>query len=849
MSAAPIRFNPMVSWVASGKSTATATENAVDLLNRFRSNRPDILVIRENFLKAYDNAFASTGDLHRSFAAAKSSVSELKLKLPAVMWSGQFSRRSKDGLDLHSGLLVADLDELQPDVLKKARGQLTQDPHVWGLFTSPTGSGLKVVFRVPADADRHGDSFRAVLAHVLQVCGLDIDKSGKDVARLCFITYDPEAYLNESAVELEPAAPTRPTPRALPASSGGGSRKDIACAQLGPIEWEDDHSGFCHCPGIDLHTSGNARKDCRVMLDEAPTVHCVHSSCRGAVEQANLALRSAIGKAEFRPQGGRGSTVPPPAAGPAEGDLVKRFGAPFFTDEKGTLTSLNESYWAGDYARENVILFEPDEKQFYRYDPSTGIYSLESCDAIKDAVSTRLLHASRSMGGASALERKRTANTLANIVQHLKGQAECRGAFVRNENRIHVSNGVIVFNGNRFDLLPFSPNFRARNASPITYNPDAECDRFLNELVRPAVHPEDVELIQKFFGMALLGDNRLQRILILDGEGGRGKSQLANVLQLLVGMPNVTQLRTRHLGDRFETFRFRTKTLLVGADVEPDFLSTRGAAVLKQLVGGDWIDAEQKGGTGSFQMQGRFNVLIVSNARLRVSLEGDASAWRRRLTIVRYEGPSPRVKVPDFGRVLINAEGSGILNWALEGARLLLAEAPDAGGDLRLTQRQNAVVDSLLAESESLKHFIIDRVTRAPGRDVTGNELLEAYAAYCPERGWRALPVTQFHGSVEALMLELFGVGKRNDVKRQGKSQRGFGGVAIISDGSDGSDGSNQVEQEPAAWGESDFSDGSDGVNEVEQELTAGEIEFTDGSDGLKISTRVKGGGWGDMCV
>jgi hypothetical protein len=38
--------------------------------------------------------------------------------------------------------------------------------------------------------------------------------------------------------------------------------------------------------------------------------------------------------------------------------------------------------------------------------------------------------------------------------------------------------------------------------------------------------------------------------------------------------------------------------------------------VLKGLVGGDWFDAEQKGGTGSFQLQGTFNVMITSNARL-----------------------------------------------------------------------------------------------------------------------------------------------------------------------------------------------------------------------------------------
>ena len=157
----------------------------------------------------------------------------------------------------------------------------------------------------------------------------------------------------------------------------------------------------------------------------------------------------------------------------------------------------------------------------------------------------------------------------------------------------------------------------------------ARCDRFLNELVRPAVHPEDVELLQKFAGMFLLGYNRAQRLLILDGEAGRGKTQFANAMQGLVGMANVTQLRTKHLAERFELYRYIKRTLLVGVDVEADFLSTKGAAVLKGLVGGDWFDAEQKGGTGSFQLQGMFNALITSNARLHVRLQGDVGACAR----------------------------------------------------------------------------------------------------------------------------------------------------------------------------------------------------------------------------
>jgi phage/plasmid-associated DNA primase len=292
------------------------------------------------------------------------------------------------------------------------------------------------------------------------------------------------------------------------------------------------------------------------------------------------------------------------------------------------------------------------------------------------------------------------------------------------------------------------------------------------------MHKDNVVLVQKYFGQCLLGNNLIQRILILDGLSERGKTQLANAFQAVVGRANCTQLRTEWLADRFETFRFLKKTLLVGVDVAPDFLSTRGAAVLKGLVGGDWFDAEQKNGTGLFPFQGNFCALVTSNTRLRVRLCGDVGAWRRRLLIVRYEAPPPKKKIPDFGELLAREEGSGILNFAIAGLSMLLKDI-DEIGDIVLTERQRTIVDNLLAESDSLRLFLQEAVAKAEGADVSVNEIVEAYAAFCPEKGWNPLPITEIHRSLEGLMLELFRVTKSHSVKRDDKCVRGFFGVAL----------------------------------------------------------------------
>src|SRR5262249_19196113 len=53
------------------------------------------------------------------------------------------------------------------------------------------------------------------------------------------------------------------------------------------------------CPGKHLHTTGDSERDCAVDLDNVPTAHCFHNSCRGIVDRVNHALRSRIGKAEY----------------------------------------------------------------------------------------------------------------------------------------------------------------------------------------------------------------------------------------------------------------------------------------------------------------------------------------------------------------------------------------------------------------------------------------------------------------------------------------------------------------------------------------------------------------------
>jgi len=461
--------------------------------------------------------------------------------------------------------------------------------------------------------------------------------------------------------------------------------------------------------------------------------------------------------------------------------LAREYGQPFYTNKEGKVTGINERYWAALYARENRVLYDAEEKAFYHYDGDAGLWQVTTPECIRETISGRILEVSRE-SKQFTLEIQITQSRLNAVVSALKGIVEKRGVFKAKQPFIHVANGVIRFTDDGdIQFGGFTPEDYSRNQSPFAFDPVAACPRFLEELIYPAVAPEDADLIQRWAGLALYGYNLPQRFLILDGTPNGGKGTLVRILQALVGVENTYQLRTECLHERFETFRYRRKTLLIGPDVRGDFLMHKGASMLKVLVGGDPISAEGKGLNGDFPMFGTFNIVVTCNSRLRVRLEDDAGAWRRRLLVVRYEKPPPAKRILDFDRLLLRAEGSGILRWAMAGFVKLQEEFRERG-DFVLTEAQRRRIDSLLAESDSLRLFVKARVGRDEYGDVTSAELHQSYAEFCADMGWTALPTAVVERNLPDIMLEEFHVTRAHSIERDGrKSNRGWRKVRLTT--------------------------------------------------------------------
>src|SRR5690606_18282969 len=114
-------------------------------------------------------------------------------------------------LKKHSGLICVDLDPYKkqnnelvlsnPRLLEEfdlVKDELIQIDWVCAVFISPSGTGYKVVIKIPEK--HHDEAFEQLKKFFADEMSLELDKGVRDIARACFLSWDPELYYNPSSV-------------------------------------------------------------------------------------------------------------------------------------------------------------------------------------------------------------------------------------------------------------------------------------------------------------------------------------------------------------------------------------------------------------------------------------------------------------------------------------------------------------------------------------------------------------------------------------------------------------------------------------------------------------------------
>lgn len=139
--------------------------------------------------------------LRKSLAESKMEAYErAKKSLPAFTPSASFKGgRKLEFVTAYTQIVVLDIDKLTKEQLNTAKQLSKETPYTYAAFVSPSGNGLKIFVRVNSSKENHKEAFITLQKFYEEFLSLSIDKSGKDVTRLCFVSYDTDLYLNENA--------------------------------------------------------------------------------------------------------------------------------------------------------------------------------------------------------------------------------------------------------------------------------------------------------------------------------------------------------------------------------------------------------------------------------------------------------------------------------------------------------------------------------------------------------------------------------------------------------------------------------------------------------------------------
>ena len=380
---------------------------------------------------------------------------------------------------------------------------------------------------------------------------------------------------------------------------------------------------------------------------------------------------------------------------------------------------------------------------------------------------------------------------ISNILEVMKLEAQMED-FPPEQDRIHLSNGTLLLDGTFTEGRPQI----VRNRLPVAYRPDAPEPvlwlRFLEELL----YPEDIPTLQEFIGYCLIPSNKGQRMMVIKGNGGEGKSQIGAVLGCIFG----SNMKDGSIGkiseNRFARADLEHILLCVDDDMRMEAL--RQTNYVKSIVTAQGkMDLERKG-KQSYQGWMFARLLAFSNGDLQALYDRSDGFYRRQLVLTTKEKPAGRVDDPDLAEKL-KAEVEGIFLWAFAGLRRLAAnnfkftESARIQENREMVKRDNNNIFDFL-ESDGYIRLKADT-------SISSRDLYAIYRMWCEENSLVPLKARSFSDAVVANANKYNLEHCNNVTNLAGRRVWGFMGIeAVTRPDINGFCGESQRTYVPDGW-------------------------------------------------
>lgn len=308
-----------------------------------------------------------------------------------------------------------------------------------------------------------------------------------------------------------------------------------------------------------------------------------------------------------------------------------------------------------------------------------------------------------------------------------------------NREFITLTNGIFdleaAFRGELECLRPLTPNWFSPISLTFPFDVNADCPRwraFLDQMLQG--DRQLIQLLQLWFGYCLVPDVSLQKALLLVGDGSNGKSIILHMLVALLGLGNVSAVQLENFGERFAL----APTVGKLANVIPEVgeLDKVAEGVLKGFVVGDLLTIDRKN-RAPLQTHPTARLVLATNRLPRFTDRTDG-IWRR-LIVIPFDVQIPITQQDPHLKTKLEAELSGVFNWALIGLYML-----------RQAQRfpETAAGAAALAEyrleCNPTAQFFQEHVVADNAQQIECSKLYGFYRWWMNEQGYRPLGSGQF---------------------------------------------------------------------------------------------------------
>lgn len=360
---------------------------------------------------------------------------------------------------------------------------------------------------------------------------------------------------------------------------------------------------------------------------------------------------------------------------------------------------------------------------------------------------------------------------ITNILEVMKLAAHVEG-FPPEADRIHLANGTLKLDGSFTEGRPVI----VRSRLPVDYRPDAPKPVRWFSFLDGLLYAEDIPTLQEFIGYCLIPSNKGQRMMVIKGNGGEGKSQIGAVLGSIFGCNMKDGSIGKISENRFARADLEHILLCVDDDMRMEAL--RQTNYVKSIVTAQgMMDLERKG-KQSYQGWMFARLLAFSNGDLQALYDRSDGFYRRQLVLTTKEKPAGRVDDPDLAEKMKD-EAEGIFLWAFEGLKRLAAnnfkftESQRTRDNRESVKRDNNNVFDFM-ESEGYIRLKADSA-------ISSKDLYEIYRMWCEENSLSSLKKRSFSDEVIANQSKYNLEHCNKIVNSAGRRVWGFFGIEAIA--------------------------------------------------------------------